>query len=83
MSNPAALPAPLVVAWLSLPAALKVADLADKAFELAVKAAGFKSRWDWNQHTTPGPEALRAAYRLKVAADNALHAAFVASREGR
>jgi hypothetical protein len=54
---------------------------ADDAFELAIHAAGYKSRWHWNQHIDPGPEALRAAYRAKVTADNAMHLAFMLSRK--
>jgi hypothetical protein len=60
--------------------AIEAALEADKAFEAAVMAAGLKSRWHWNQHITPGPESLRAAYRAKVTADNAMHRAFEASR---
>lgn len=60
--------------------AMDAANAADDAFERAIKAAGFKSRWDWNQHTTPGPQFLRDAYGAKVSADNAMHAAFERSR---
>lgn len=67
---------------MNLKDAITAAQAADDAFELAVRASGFKSRWDWNQHLVPGPEALRAAYRNKVTADNAMHAAFEASRAG-
>ena len=59
--------------------AIENAHKADEAFGAACHAAGFKTRWDWNQHTTPGPEFLREAYRAKVTADNAMHAAFEAS----
>lgn len=65
---------------MTLQDAMKAAQAADDAFEQAVQAAGFKSRWAWNQHITPGPEFLRAAYRAKVEADNVMHAAFEASR---
>jgi hypothetical protein len=60
---------------------ITAANAADEAFELAVRAAGYESRWDWNQHLVAGPEALRTAYRAKVTADNAMHLAFVKSRE--
>lgn len=56
------------------------AEAADKAYSAACVAAGYKSRWDWNQHINPGSDELRAAYRAKVAADNAMHAAFGKSR---
>lgn len=65
----------------NLPETIKKAWAADAAFEAAIRAEGFKSRWDWNHHVTPGSEALRAAYRDKIAADNAMHADFVKSRE--
>lgn len=61
--------------------AVEIAEAADKAFSAACVAAGYKSRWDWNQHIDPGPEELRAAYRAKVAADNAMHAACAKSRD--
>lgn len=62
--------------------AITASAKADEAFEAAVRAAGFKSRWHWNQHITPGPDALRAAYRAKVTADNAMHLAFESVRSG-
>lgn len=65
----------------SLGAAIQAAAMADLEFQAAILAAGYKSRWDWNQHIDPGPEALRAAYRAKVTADNAMHLAFVRSRK--
>lgn len=67
---------------MQLDTAIKIAHQADEVFEAAIKAAGYKSRWDWNQHLVPGTDALRAAYRAKVTADNAMHLAFVKSREG-
>ena len=42
-----------------------------------------KSRWHWDQHVDTGTEELRAAYRAKVTADNAMHVAFEAQRNGR
>lgn len=65
----------------NLGAAVKAAGVADDAFEAAVHAAGYKSRWHWNHHLDVGTEDLRAAYRAKITADNAMHAAFVRSRE--
>lgn len=62
-----------------LGAAIKGAATADVAFEAAVQAAGFKSRWDWNT-SAPGLEDLHAAYRAKIEADSEMHAAFVLSR---
>ncbi len=59
---------------------MEAAHVADEAFSQACVRAGFKSRWDWNQHTTPGPEFLREAYRAKVTADNAVHVAFNRNR---
>ena len=53
---------------------------ADKAFSEAVTAAGFKSRWDVSSAQRLARPALQAAYVAKVDADEALHAAFVASR---
>ena len=66
---------------MTLKQAIDAANTADEAFEAAVHAAGYKSRWHWNQHLDPGPESLRAAYRAKVTADNARHAAFERSRK--
>lgn len=55
------------------------AEGADVDFSNACKAAGYESRWAWNQHIDPGPEELRASYRRKVNADNAVRASFVMS----
>ncbi len=66
---------------MTLSDAIRAAYVADKAFSDACIAAGYESRWDWNQHIDPGPEELRAAYRAKVDADNAMHAAFEKSRQ--
>lgn len=65
----------------TFPETIKEAWAADHAFEAAIKAEGYKSRWAWNHHLTPGSENLRAAYAAKITADNAMHAAFVRSRE--
>lgn len=65
---------------MNLATAIQAAYDADEAFELAILAAGKKSRWHWNQHLDAGSEELRAAYRAKVTADNAMNLAFIASR---
>ena len=54
--------------------ATAAAYAADEAFSAAVKAAGFRDRWQW--HMAKGPESVTAAYRAKIAADEAMHAAF-------
>jgi hypothetical protein len=61
-------PGPLAVGDL-----LKAAYEADDAFALAIKAAGYKSRWDWNQAQDSRP---MAAYVTKVLADEAMYKAF-------
>jgi hypothetical protein len=53
--------------------AVKAAYEADDAFGLAIKAAGYKSRWDWNQAQDSRP---MAAYVTKVLADEAMYKAF-------
>lgn len=60
--------------------AIQAAQAADDAFSAAITAAGFKSRWDWDYRKPNSPEFLRVAYRAKVNADAAMHAAFEASR---
>lgn len=65
---------------MTLSQAIEAANAADEAFSAACIAAGYKSRWDWNQHVDPGTDELRAAYGAKVDADNAMHAAFAKSR---
>jgi hypothetical protein len=60
---------------------IRVAAAADDAFEAAVKAAGYKSRWDWPaRRGQVGTSAVWVAYYAKVNADNAMHEAFVNSR---
>ncbi len=59
---------------------IKNAQLADAAFELAIKNAGFKSRWDWDYRQPGSFVTLRHAYRDKVEADSLMHAAFEADR---
>jgi hypothetical protein len=54
--------------------AIQAAQAADDAFNAAVKAAGYASRWDWDQANDSRP---LAAYFAKVIADEAMHAAFV------
>lgn len=56
---------------------IKASYAADDAFEAAIKSAGYKSRWDWNQAQDSRPF---AAYTAKVLADEAMHAAFELSR---
>jgi hypothetical protein len=53
--------------------AVKAAYEADAAFALAIKAAGYKSRWDWNQAQDSRP---MAAYVTKVLADEAMYESF-------
>ena len=55
---------------------LTQAYAADKAFEEAVQAAGFKSRWDTPQNGKFAQAGLQAAYDAKVKADQAMHLAF-------
>lgn len=64
----------------TLQTAIQTANTADENFELAIRAAGFKSRWDWDYRQPGSFVALRHAYRNKVEADSAMHAAFEASR---
>jgi hypothetical protein len=54
------------------------AQAADDAFSAAVKAAGFKSRWDCGVHACAAITPSRLA---KYAADNMMQKAFAASRE--
>lgn len=53
------------------------AQRADDAFDAAIRDAGYKSRWDWSKLTDDRP---LAAYRLKIAADAAMHDAFAEAR---
>jgi hypothetical protein len=59
--------------------AIVKAAIADGAFDYAVKAAGYKSRWDMG--TIPQQsQALRNAYFAKVDADKAMGEAFAEAR---
>jgi len=60
--------------------AIEAANRADEAFQEAVEAAGFKSRWEVPAAAKLTNAGLKAAYDAKVAADLAVHEAFVASR---
>lgn len=62
---------------MTLADAIKAADAADKAFEAAIKAAGYNSRWEWSPTEDRRPV---DAYTAKVEADGAVHKAFEASR---
>jgi len=63
----------------------QIADLyadaiaADRAFDAALKSAGYQSRWAWS--IPSGPARLTEAYNAKIAADEALHRAYVAKRD--
>lgn len=58
---------------------IQAAHRADDDFSRILKAYGYKSRWDWNPAKDDRAEILDY-YKLKVAADQAMHAAFIASR---
>jgi hypothetical protein len=55
--------------------AYTAAMAADEAFEAEIKAAGFKSRWDWVSTDRDSWPGVYITYRLKVLADAALHTA--------
>lgn len=59
--------------------AITAASIADAAFEVAIRDAGYRSRWDWSQVTDRRP---MAAYLAKVKADEAMHEAFEDARRG-
>lgn len=65
---------------MTLAEAINAAHSADDTFSAAVLAAGFKSRWDVSSAARLALPALQAAYVAKVDADEAMHAAFAASR---
>lgn len=71
---------------MTLQNAMYHANACDDAFEQAVKAAGFKSRWHtpalWQGSATraKADANLVATYDAKVKADWAMHEAFVAAR---
>jgi hypothetical protein len=52
----------------------RAAHDADVAYETAVRAAGFKSRWDVPRDAKP--DAVRRAYQAKVDADVLMHLAW-------
>ena len=58
----------------------RAAHDADDAYSAAVKAHGFKSRWDVMRSDMLNSPDLFAAYSAKRAADDALHDAFAAMR---
>jgi hypothetical protein len=62
---------------MTLEQAIQAAYDADEAFELAVKAQGYKSRWDIEPIHS---QELRDAYFRKVDADKAMNVAFAESR---
>lgn len=49
--------------------AIRDAGIAEPAFDAAIKADGFKSRFDW--FLRGSPPSLQEAYNLRVAADKA------------
>lgn len=63
----------ITIARDKLAAAIKTANDADELFEAVIRAAGYKSRWDWSQFADRAP---LAAYLAKVKADEAQHEAF-------
>lgn len=52
-----------------LTTAIRDAGIAEPAFDAAIKAEGFKSRFDW--FLRGSPPSLQDAYNLRVAADKA------------
>lgn len=62
----------------ALAAAIQAAQCADDAFGAAIKAAGYKSRWDWRKENDSRP---MDAYNAKVAADAAMGRAFEDERK--
>ena len=61
---------------MTLQEAIKAAQAADRAYDEALRQAGYKTRW-CKHELTP---ALKAAYDAKVAADEAMGKAFGDSR---
>ncbi len=55
------------------------ANAADAAFDAALVANGFRSRWDWQRWQ--GGEWLQSAYRRKINADERVHAAHTQQRD--
>lgn len=62
---------------MTLSEAIAAANAADDEFEKSIRAAGYKSRWDWSSFSGGPPQ---AAYLAKVKADLAMHKAFEAVR---
>ena len=58
--------------------AIAKANAADDYFESAIRAAGYKSRWDWKVMVDERP---LAAYLAKVKADKDMHEAFEKTRQ--
>lgn len=54
--------------------------VAEDAFDAALKAHGYKSRWDWVA-SDEGTDEVYAAYVAKVRADEAMGLAWERSRE--
>ena len=63
-----------------LTSTIDAAYAADRAFQAAINAAGFKSRWHWHIDSGRQDANVSEAYRAKVAADMAMHRAFALSR---
>lgn len=55
-----------------LTTAIRDAGIAEPAFDAAIKAEGFKSRFDWFLRGSPA--SLQEAYNERVVADKAVHA---------
>jgi hypothetical protein len=62
---------------------IATAHKADDAYQAAVRAAGYKSRWDVNLAllSAKAPRELQSAYVAKIEADAAMHLAFVEARK--
>ena len=63
-----------------LKSAIQAAWLADEMYSDAVKAAGFKSRWDVPGLVMKINPQLQSAYDDKVEADRRMHEAYKAER---
>lgn len=61
----------------ALKQAIAAAQAADDAFEAAVKAAGFRSRWD---HGATDHESVHKVYMAKCMADHEMHHEFNTAR---
>lgn len=58
---------------MNLEQAITAAYAADETFEATIKAAGYKSRWDWLSCEDSRP---LASYQAKVEADLIMHREF-------